>query len=130
MNNTSMAARAANHLWIAGTILFTVYGQIVIKWQVSRMGQLPDSWHERAGYFIHAVLNPWIFSGLAAAFIAFLCWVAALSKFDLNYAYPFMALSYVLVLFLSGPLLGEGINAWKIAGVVLVALGVVATGMK
>ena len=50
---------------------------------------------------------------LVAAFIAALSWMAALTKFDLNYAYPFMSLNFVLLLLLCNCLLNEPLNLTK-----------------
>jgi uncharacterized membrane protein len=51
--------------------------------------------------------------------------MAALSRFDLNYAYPFMSLSFVLVLILSSWLLGEPLTLARALGVTLIVAGTV-----
>ena len=89
-----------NFVYIFGVILFTVYGQLVVKWQVARAGAFPNSFSEKVIFLTHLVLNPWVFSGIGAGFLALLCWLAALTKFELSYAYPFMSLAFVLVLIL------------------------------
>ena len=48
----------------------------------------------------------------------------ALNKLPLSHAYPFMSLSFALVLFLSAALLGEPLSWPKVAGVLLICLGV------
>ena len=35
------AHAASDYLYIVGTVLLTVYGQLVLKWQVGRLGALP-----------------------------------------------------------------------------------------
>jgi len=112
-------------LYIFGTILLTVYGQIIIKWQVSKMGTFPEEATEKGWFLVGMMLNPWVLSCLAAAFLAFLMWVAALSKFELSYAYPFMSLSFVLVLILSGVLFHEGLTLSKIMGVACIIVGII-----
>ncbi len=117
------------YLYILGTITLTVYGQLILKWQVSLAGSLPDGLQEKLFFLFRLVINPWVISSLLAAFLAFLCWLAALTKFELNYAYPFMSLSFILVLLLSGVFLNESISMNKIAGVVLILIGI-AIGSK
>src|ERR1700730_18822993 len=39
-------------LCVAATILLTVYGQLVVKWQVQRLGALPASLRGRAEFFV------------------------------------------------------------------------------
>ena len=64
------------------------------------------------------------FSGLAAAFVASLFWMAAIQRFPLSYAYPFMSLTYVLVFGLAFFLFGDAMNTAKVAGLVLICSGV------
>ena len=59
-----------------------------------------------------------------AAFVAALCWMLALNRLPLSRAYPFMGLSFVLVLFLSAALLGEPLTWQKLAGALLICAGV------
>lgn len=113
------------YLYIALTIFFTVYGQLVLKWQVSQAGALPPTAGAKIGFLFGLLLNPWIVSGFLAAFLASLCWMAAMTKFNLSHAYPFMGLSFVLVLFGSGIFFGEAVSALKITGTALIVLGII-----
>lgn len=106
------------------TILFTVYGQLAIKWHMARVGALPERLADRVVFLSLQLANPWIFSGLVSAFLAALCWMAAMTKFDLSHAYPFMSLSFVLVIILSGLLLHEPITLPKILGTALIVSGI------
>lgn len=113
------------YLYIFFTILLTVYGQVAIKWQVDLVGSLPDEAHGKINFLITLLLNPWIISALVAAFLASLCWMAAMTKFELSHAYPFMSLNFVFVLLLSGWLLNEPISLPKIMGISLICIGTV-----
>lgn len=112
-------------MFVAGCILFTVYGQLIVKWQVAKAGAFPAEVIPRLLFLGRLLLNPWVLSGMAAGFGAMLCWLAAMTKFQLSYAYPFMSLAFVLVLILSVWLFGESFNTAKVTGVLLVILGVV-----
>jgi drug/metabolite transporter (DMT)-like permease len=113
-----------DYLYIAGTVLLTIYGQIVVKWQVSGAGALPEESGEKLRFLAALVLNPWILSGFAAAFLASVCWMAAMTKFQLSHAYPFTSLSFVLVLVLSGLLFREPITPPKVLGVAIIMVGI------
>lgn len=113
------------HLYILATILFTVYGQLIIKWQMNQVGHLPDSPAQKIVFLLRLLTNPWILSGFLSAFLAALAWMAAMTKFDLSYAYPFMSLAFVLVLLCSGMFFNESVSAGKIAGLALIAAGIV-----
>jgi len=116
-----------DHIYIALTILFTVYGQLIIKWQIGLAGPLPIDAIEKMFFLIRLLLNPWVISGFASAFLASLAWMAAMSKFPLNYAYPFMSLAFVLVLLVSPLFLNESITLPKIAGMVLIVAGIIVS---
>lgn len=109
--------------YVAATVLLTVYGQVVVKWQVARAlpGYDPS---ERGAFLLGLLANAWVWSALAAAFGAALCWMLAMTKLDLSHAYPFVSLSFVLVLFLSALLFGEPLTWAKVAGIALVIAGV------
>jgi multidrug transporter EmrE-like cation transporter len=119
--------RLLDHAYILGTVLFTVYGQIILKWQVLQAGPPPVDPPARFWYFVRVVANPWVISSLCAAFLAFLFWVAAMTKFELSYAYPFTSLAFGLVLVCSVMFFGEALTPGKIAGFVLIALGILAS---
>ena len=113
------------YFYIAFTVLFTVYGQIVLKWQVGLAGPLPDASMEKVTFLLRLLLNPWVLSGFVAAFVASLAWMAAMTRFQLSYAYPFMSLNFVLVLGLSAWLFQEPISFAKVVGITLVVMGIV-----
>jgi multidrug transporter EmrE-like cation transporter len=117
-------------LYIALTIALTVYGQLIIKWQVSRAGAMPVDVGGKLGFMTGMLLNPWILSGLLAAFLASFCWIAALTKFPLNVAYPFTALTFVAVLLASGWLFYEPITLSKWVGMGFLITGVVISSQK
>lgn len=118
-----------SYFYVFLTIFFTVYGQIIIKWQVSKAGSLPEDVYSKLIFLTSLVFNPWIFSGLIAAFAASVTWMAAMTKLPLGHAYPFVSLSFVLVLILSGIVFNESITPLKILGMLIIMLGV-AVGSK
>ncbi len=113
------------HIYILMTILFTVYGQIVIKWQINSAGAMPTELTEKIWFIMRLLLNPWILGGLLAAFLAAISWMAAMSKFPISYAYPFMSLAFVLVLILSNIFFKEPITMGKSIGMGLIVLGII-----
>jgi multidrug transporter EmrE-like cation transporter len=114
-----------SYTYVFGTVFFTVYGQIIIKWKMNEVGALPETIGAKTAVLVSMFLDPWILSACASAFLASLCWMAALSKFDLSYAYPFMSLSFILVFLFSAFVFHEPITVWKITGLVLIVSGIV-----
>lgn len=118
-------ARLYDYLYIFATIGFTIYGQLILKWRIAKLGVLPAGSGEKLKFLLLLLVDPAIFSGFLSAFLASLAWMAAMTKFDLSHAYPFMSLNFAIVLFLSVWLLGEPMSAPKVIGVALIMLGTV-----
>ncbi|WP_313801722.1 EamA family transporter [Cytobacillus sp.] len=114
-------------IYIIGTIVFTVYGQIVLKWRMQIYNELPVNIVEKVIYLIKLLLDPFILSGFISAFIASLFWMVAMTKFEISYAYPFTSLSFVLVFIISIFLFSETVSVGKIIGLLLVVAGVIVT---
>jgi multidrug transporter EmrE-like cation transporter len=120
-----MMNRIFDYLYILATIGFTVYGQLILKWRIAQFGPLPADLSEKLRFLFGLLLDPAIFSGFVAAFLASLAWMAAMTKFELSHAYPFMSLNFVVVLVLSGWLLSEPITTQKVLGIGLIVLGTI-----
>lgn len=112
------------YLYIAATIILTVYGQIIVKWRVVKYGGLPCDWTDKISFLLNLFLDPYILSGLLAAFLAAICWMAAMTKFRLSYAYPFTSLSFIFVLIFSALVLNESLNLPKILGIIIIIFGI------
>lgn len=113
------------YFFIALTVLLTVYGQMIIKWQVGLAGSMPVGLGAKLFFLLHVCLNPWVLSGFAAAFLASVSWIAAMTKMELSHAYPFVGATFVFVLIGSGLFFGEAITPLKIAGTALIVLGII-----
>ncbi len=113
------------YIYIAGTILFTVYGQIIIKYRIPFHGALPIEPHAKIIFLLKLLLDPLILSGLISAFIAALFWLAALStKIELSKVYPFTVLSLVLVVICSVLFFKESVSTYMVIGVLLIITGI------
>lgn len=108
---------------VGASLILTVYGQIIVKWQVLRKGHLPATLGGKASFLAGLVLNPWVLSAMLTTFVAALCWMAAMTHLELSKAYPFASLSFIAVLILRGVFFGEAVTPAKAAGLVLVIVG-------
>ena len=120
-----MTMRLADHAYIAATIVLTVLGQVALRWRMRSMGALPEGAFDKLRFLLSALTDPVVFSGFAAAFVAGLAWMAAMTKFELAYAYPFMSLNFAIVLLLSGWVLAEPVSMTRLAGVALIVAGTI-----
>jgi multidrug transporter EmrE-like cation transporter len=112
------------YLYIFATILFTVYGHLIMKWQVVKAGQLPEAVWDKLLFVGNLFINPWIISGAIATLFSAAAWMLAMTKIELSAAYPFTVLSFVMVMLLSVVLFHESISAAKIIGSLLVIVGI------
>lgn len=116
-----------DYCYIVATLAFTVYGQLILKFRIGSHGALPVEFVEKLLFLGRLLGDPFILSGFVAAFLASMTWMAAMAQFDLSHAYPFTGLNFVVVLLLSGILLGEPLTMPKIVGVLLIAIGIIVS---
>lgn len=116
------------YFYIFGTLFFTVYGQIVLKWRLSGLKVvLPEGIWDKIIYLAKLIFDPFVFSGFASAFIASLFWMAAMTKFEITTAYPFMSLAPALVFVIGVLFLGETFTIGKVVGLVFIIFGTFLT---
>lgn len=117
------------YFYIFGTVLFTVYGQLIIKSQIVKFGELPLGVIEKIIFLAKVLLDPWVFSGFVSAFVASFFWMAAMTKFDVSHAYPIIVgglailTSVFAIIFLK-----EAISVFKVMGLILIVAGVFFLG--
>lgn len=116
-----------NYLYILGTLIFTVIPQIVMKWRITQLGKLPEDATAKLMFLVKAIFDPYIFCCLVSGFLASLCWMAAMTKFELTKAYPFMSLAPCLVFLISVFILGETFTYGKVVGLIFVVAGIIIT---
>jgi len=93
-------------------------------------GALPDGLWDKIIFILYAYTDFWIISGFASAFLASMAWAAAMTKFELSFAYPFMSLSFVFVFLLSLFFFNETFTWAKAIGLFFIVLGVVISVQK
>lgn len=116
------------YFYIFGTLVFTVYGQIILKWRLNKLGAvLPEDTTGKIMFMFKMVFDPFLFSGLLSAFVASLFWMSAMTKFQITQAYPFMSLAPAIVFLIGVGFLGEPFTWGKVFGLVLIMLGIFVT---
>jgi drug/metabolite transporter (DMT)-like permease len=69
--------------------------------------------------------SPFLLIGLVLYIIGFVVWIAALTKLDVSFMYPMLALAYVLVAVLAAVFLKEEITLLRWTGIALVTIGAI-----
>ncbi len=103
-------------------ILLAVSGQTFIKQGMGKIGSFSDM--PLMQFFQRALLSPLVILGLFLYIVSSFIWFMVLSRVELSVAYPALSLGYILVLAIGFFFLGETITLAKLAGVILICLGV------
>ena len=106
------------------SVSLSIIGQLILKRGMSDLG--PVSLTSRGIFEIvwSIATNPFVVVGMVIFAASVLCWLIGLSRVQLSYAYPFISLSYVVILAASYFILGEQLSFLRIAGVAVICLGV------
>jgi drug/metabolite transporter (DMT)-like permease len=111
-------------IYILISVLSGATGQLMLKKGMSSMGPLTLSMDQLVNILWRIGTNPYVVIGLAIYVGGTVFWLAALSRVDLSYAYPFASLSYVVMLTASWQLFNENITPLRLVGSLVVCLGV------
>jgi drug/metabolite transporter (DMT)-like permease len=110
--------------YILISVVAGAVGQIMLKKGMSTMGPLTLSLDQLFNILWRIGTNPYVVIGLAIYVTGTVFWLAALSRVDLSYAYPFASLSYAVMLVASWQLFDENITPFRLIGTLVVCLGV------
>lgn len=111
-------------LLLAG-ICLSVVGELLLKHGMNRFGPLDLSPATLLPTLFRVFTQPLIILGFVFVFGASIFWLAVISRVHLSYAYPLLALGYVVTAFLARLLFDEAISPARWAGIVVICLGVV-----
>jgi len=107
-------------LVILAGILCASLGQVFWKIGMNAVGAIDSvSLQTLAAMFT----SPLVILGLCMYGLSTVFWLVALSQKDLSYVYPFIALTFIIVLLLSKFLLHENVGAYRIFGTLVIIAG-------
>ena len=116
-------------LMIVIAILVGSAGQLFLKQGMIQVGSLQIQGLVEIGMLAWRVFStPLVILGLACYGVGTLVWLGVLSRLDLSFAYPMLALSYVLIPIMARVFLEEKIPVarWVGIGIIVVGVGIVA----
>ena len=111
-------------VYIFISVLLGATGQVLLKKGMLLIGPLTLSIAEIGDILLRLVTNPFVMLGLGTYVVSTVIWLVALSRVDLSYAYPFVSLSYVLMLLASWLLLHENLSPIRLLGTFVIVMGV------
>jgi len=113
-----------SHAYLLLYIAFTVSSQLVMRWRVGIAGATAPI-QTSSAFIVSLLLTPWVWMAFLATFLAGVAWMLALTRFELTYAFPFTGVSFVLILLAGAFMFGEHVSIARIAGTLLVVLGLI-----
>ena len=111
-------------VYILISVLGGAAGQVLLKKGMSQLGPLTLQLSQAGSLLLRLGTNPFVILGLLVYAGSTVFWLAALSRVDLSYAYPFASLSYVVMLAASWQIFDENISLLRLAGCLVVGMGV------
>ena len=103
-------------------------GQVLFKKGVLMTGEITLR-GPLMGELYKLVFQPVVFSGLILYVVSTILWLLALSKTTLNFAYPFTALTFILVMLSSRVIFLESIPPLRYFGIALIVLGILLSSV-
>jgi drug/metabolite transporter (DMT)-like permease len=113
-----------HYLFIGACVIFTVYGQIAIKYGAVQASAVPDLSANPARYMLTMLLNPLVLSGLAAGLASSLAWFFAIQRTEVGFAYPFLASSFILVPLAARVVFNEPFGLLQLVGGAFIMVGI------
>ena len=119
-----MVDQLSRSWWLIGlSISAGVLGQTAIKIGVNQPGNAGAAGGPLA--LVTTILtSPLILAGIGFYGLGALAWIAVLARLDLSYAYPFLALNFVLIALVSRFGLGETAPAGRWLGIAIIVVGI------
>ena len=106
---------------ISGVICAAV-GQMLWKYGMNIGGDL--NFLNPYDVFTRILFNPYVLLGFLMYGLSALLWLIALSKKELSYVYPFMALTFIIIPITSRLIFNEEIPFLRIIGTLIIVLGI------
>lgn len=113
------------------SVVFATAGQLTLKAAMESIGRIGSAQVSEAGQTVtRALKEPLLWIGLILFGISALFWLVVLSRVDLSLAYPFVGLSYVVIVALAHFIFGESVPALRWVGVTVIAVGIALIGLS
>jgi len=115
-----------SYLLIFIAVLLGVSGELLLKTGVVQVGGFEINGVQSLLHMIlKSIVTPALLIGFLCYGLAAVVWLVVLSRFDLSFAYPFLALTYVLVPLAAKIFLHEEIPLGRWAGIGIIVLGII-----
>lgn len=109
---------------ILAGVLLNAAAQLLLKVGANRAGPL-DLGVQSLATLPSLVFSAPIAAGLACYAVSVVLWIVALSRVEVSLAYPLLSIGYVVNAVAAWLLFGENLGPMRLAGIAIIAIGVV-----
>jgi len=106
------------------TIALNTVAQISLKVGIDRIGIFAFHWENILPISLKVITSTWIVGGVLIYAVSVVTWLMVLSRTPVSIAYPISSLGYVTSAIVAYYLLGEDLTIIRIAGIMVILLGV------
>jgi drug/metabolite transporter (DMT)-like permease len=108
------------------SVCLAAVAQLALKHGMNRLNDelAPASFSLNGDSLRALAAQPFVWAGLALFGVSALVWLVVLSRASLSFAYPFAALTYVMILLFDHFALDEQVPALRWGGVAFIAVGI------
>ena len=107
------------YIYVFVTVFSTVASQVMFKFGVRGLS------FDHSLQALFGLINLYVFGGLFFSIVSIVSWMVVLTKLQLGQAYPFMSLTFPLVVLFSLLFFGEPINLGRLFGVGMIVMGLI-----
>ncbi|KLU65893.1 4-amino-4-deoxy-L-arabinose-phosphoundecaprenol flippase subunit ArnE [Desulfosporosinus acididurans] len=110
-----------------GSIMLGATGQFLFRLGMLTYGKVTVTgiWRQLGAI----IFTPAIFLGFMCFGLSSFLWLVVISRWELSYAYPLVALGYVIAIFYGTLILHENLSFPKIMGSILILAGISVLGL-
>ena len=112
-----------NIILILSSVLLNATAQLLIRKGMLQVGQLEMK------NLIQSVLpmigNLWLWLAMFSYAISIFLWISVLSKVEVSFAYPFLSIGYIVAAVAGYIFFNEDISFVRIAGIIVICIGVI-----
>jgi hypothetical protein len=109
---------------ILASVTLAAVAQLTLKHGMDQVTASTGALRFDGAHAREVVTTPAVWVGLALFGVSAVVWLAVLSRASLSFAYPFAALTYVLILLFDRFVLHQDVPGLRWAGVAAIALGI------
>jgi multidrug transporter EmrE-like cation transporter len=116
-------------LWLVfAAALFGAGGQLSLKIGMGQVGRIgANSLEQPLQLLLRVLTTPFVLGGLGLYVLGAALWLAVLSREQLSFAYPILAVGYAVTPTLAWLMLGESVNPVRWLGIGTICAGVLLT---